>query len=156
MSGLVKPKKYDWKDSNLALFGSDLEKQVRNEDGLRRVRLRRSTVFARSANHERSKAKTMRHYCEVQIHRNSKLSVDTCLRKSACLASLPHGILGITCVHFVILPPRDQYNIDIDCLRVGNVSSSLLQIMQSLPPRSYLAQGLKSTQSCQLLSISRS
>ena len=29
MSGLVKPKKYDWKDSNLALFGSDLEKKVR-------------------------------------------------------------------------------------------------------------------------------
>lgn len=28
MSGLVKPKKYDWKDSNLALFGSDLEKKV--------------------------------------------------------------------------------------------------------------------------------
>ncbi len=28
MSGLVKAKKYDWKDSNLALFGSDTEKQV--------------------------------------------------------------------------------------------------------------------------------
>jgi gelsolin len=28
MAGLVKPKKYDWKDSNLALFGSDLEKKV--------------------------------------------------------------------------------------------------------------------------------
>lgn len=31
MSGLVKPKKYDWKDSNLALFGSDTEKQVKKE-----------------------------------------------------------------------------------------------------------------------------
>lgn len=28
MSGLVKAKKYDWKDSNLALFGSDSEKKV--------------------------------------------------------------------------------------------------------------------------------
>ena len=28
MAGLVKAKKYDWKDSNLALFGSDTEKQV--------------------------------------------------------------------------------------------------------------------------------
>jgi len=31
MSGLVKPKQYDWKDSNLALFGSDTEKQVKKE-----------------------------------------------------------------------------------------------------------------------------
>jgi gelsolin len=31
MSGLVKPKKYDWKDSNLAMFGSDTEKQVKKE-----------------------------------------------------------------------------------------------------------------------------
>ncbi|KAL9956018.1 hypothetical protein ACROYT_G037435 [Oculina patagonica] len=29
MSGLTKAKKYDWKDSNLALFGSDLEKNVK-------------------------------------------------------------------------------------------------------------------------------
>ncbi|KAK2187184.1 hypothetical protein NP493_176g01064 [Ridgeia piscesae] len=29
--GLVKAKKYDWKDSNLALFGSDTEKQVKKE-----------------------------------------------------------------------------------------------------------------------------
>jgi len=29
MSGLRKAKKYDWKDSNLALFGSDLEKNVK-------------------------------------------------------------------------------------------------------------------------------
>ncbi|XP_011405971.1 PREDICTED: gelsolin-like protein 2 [Amphimedon queenslandica] len=29
MAGLVKPKKYDWKDSNLALFGSDLERNVK-------------------------------------------------------------------------------------------------------------------------------
>ena len=28
MAGLVKAKKYDWKDSNLALFGSDTEKKV--------------------------------------------------------------------------------------------------------------------------------
>jgi len=29
MSGLVKQKQYDWKDSNLALFGSDLEKNIK-------------------------------------------------------------------------------------------------------------------------------
>ena len=29
MAGLVKAKKYDWKDSNLALFGSDTERNVR-------------------------------------------------------------------------------------------------------------------------------
>eukprot|EP00117_Sycon_ciliatum_P013010 scpid79418/ scgid13851/ Gelsolin-like protein 1; Actin-modulator len=29
MSGLVKGKEYDWKDSNLALFGSDLEKNIK-------------------------------------------------------------------------------------------------------------------------------
>lgn len=28
MACLVKAKKYDWKDSNLALFGSDLEKNA--------------------------------------------------------------------------------------------------------------------------------
>jgi gelsolin len=28
MAGLVKAKKYDWNDSNLALFGSDTEKNV--------------------------------------------------------------------------------------------------------------------------------
>lgn len=28
MAGLVKAKKYDWRDSNLALFGSDTEKNV--------------------------------------------------------------------------------------------------------------------------------
>jgi hypothetical protein len=28
MSGLVKTKKYDWTDSNLALFGSDTEKKA--------------------------------------------------------------------------------------------------------------------------------
>jgi gelsolin len=31
MSGLVKPKKYDWKDSNMALFGSDVEKKVKGD-----------------------------------------------------------------------------------------------------------------------------
>ncbi|XP_076468711.1 gelsolin-like protein 2 [Babylonia areolata] len=31
MAGLRKAKKYDWKDSNLALFGSDLEKNVKKE-----------------------------------------------------------------------------------------------------------------------------
>ena len=30
-AGLVKAKKYDWKDSNLALFGSDTEKEVKSE-----------------------------------------------------------------------------------------------------------------------------
>ncbi|KAL4219351.1 hypothetical protein ACF0H5_021931 [Mactra antiquata] len=29
MAGLTKPKQYDWKDSNLALFGSDTEKDVK-------------------------------------------------------------------------------------------------------------------------------
>ena len=29
--GLVKAKKYDWKDSNLALFGSDTEKSIKKE-----------------------------------------------------------------------------------------------------------------------------
>ena len=28
MAGLKKAKKYDWKDSNLALFGSDTERKV--------------------------------------------------------------------------------------------------------------------------------
>lgn len=31
MTGLVKPKSYDWKDSNLALFGSDVEKNVKKD-----------------------------------------------------------------------------------------------------------------------------
>lgn len=31
MAGLVKAKEYDWKDSNLALFGSDLERTVKKE-----------------------------------------------------------------------------------------------------------------------------
>jgi gelsolin len=31
MSGLVKPKTYDWKDSNVALIGSDTDKQVKKE-----------------------------------------------------------------------------------------------------------------------------
>lgn len=30
-TGMVKAKKYDWKDSNLALFGSDTEKSVKKE-----------------------------------------------------------------------------------------------------------------------------
>jgi len=33
-TGLVKPKTYDWKDSNLALFGSDTEKQVKSKNEL--------------------------------------------------------------------------------------------------------------------------
>ena len=28
---MMKGKKYDWKDSNLALFGSDIEKQVKSK-----------------------------------------------------------------------------------------------------------------------------
>jgi len=31
MSGLVKAKKYDWKDSNVAMFGSDTDRQVKKE-----------------------------------------------------------------------------------------------------------------------------
>ena len=31
VAGLVKAKKYDWKDSNLALFGSDTDKEVKSE-----------------------------------------------------------------------------------------------------------------------------
>ncbi|XP_074660060.1 gelsolin-like protein 2 [Tubulanus polymorphus] len=34
MSGLVKAKKYDWKDSNMALFGSDIDKGVKKESAL--------------------------------------------------------------------------------------------------------------------------
>ena len=30
-TGLRKAKKYDWKDSNMALFGSDTEKQVKSK-----------------------------------------------------------------------------------------------------------------------------
>lgn len=30
-SGLTKPKQYDWKDSNLAMFGSDTEKDVKSK-----------------------------------------------------------------------------------------------------------------------------
>lgn len=29
--GLIKAKKYDWKDSNMALFGSDTERQVKSK-----------------------------------------------------------------------------------------------------------------------------
>ena len=31
MAGLKKQEEYNWKDSNLALFGSDVEKQVKLE-----------------------------------------------------------------------------------------------------------------------------
>jgi len=31
MAGLKKAKQYDWKDSNMALFGSDLEKNVKKD-----------------------------------------------------------------------------------------------------------------------------
>jgi len=31
MSGLIQPKKYDWKDSNLELFGSDVERKIKKE-----------------------------------------------------------------------------------------------------------------------------
>merc|ERR1712178_172208 len=31
MTGLVKAKKYDWKDSNVAMFGSDTDRQVKKE-----------------------------------------------------------------------------------------------------------------------------
>ncbi|XP_076111204.1 gelsolin-like protein 2 isoform X2 [Mytilus galloprovincialis] len=34
MSGLVKAKKYDWKDSNMALFGTDVERQVKKESAM--------------------------------------------------------------------------------------------------------------------------
>lgn len=34
MAGLVKAKKYDWKDSNLELFGSDLERNVREHESM--------------------------------------------------------------------------------------------------------------------------
>ncbi|BFZ10951.1 hypothetical protein BsWGS_13990 [Bradybaena similaris] len=34
MSGLIKQKQYDWKDSNLALFGSDQERNVKKESAL--------------------------------------------------------------------------------------------------------------------------
>merc|ERR1712100_575438 len=31
MSGMVKPKEYDWKDSNMALFGTDADRKVKKE-----------------------------------------------------------------------------------------------------------------------------
>jgi gelsolin len=31
MAGLIQPKKYDWKDSNLELFGSDVERKIKKE-----------------------------------------------------------------------------------------------------------------------------
>jgi len=31
VAGLVKPKTYDWKDSNLSLFGSDVEREVKSQ-----------------------------------------------------------------------------------------------------------------------------
>nr|XP_022299451.1 gelsolin-like protein 2 [Crassostrea virginica]XP_022299452.1 gelsolin-like protein 2 [Crassostrea virginica]XP_022299453.1 gelsolin-like protein 2 [Crassostrea virginica]XP_022299454.1 gelsolin-like protein 2 [Crassostrea virginica]XP_022299455.1 gelsolin-like protein 2 [Crassostrea virginica] len=34
MAGLIKAKKYDWKDSNMALFGSDTERQVKKESAM--------------------------------------------------------------------------------------------------------------------------
>ncbi|CAC5356704.1 GSN [Mytilus coruscus] len=34
MTGLVKAKKYDWKDSNMALFGTDVERQVKKESAM--------------------------------------------------------------------------------------------------------------------------
>lgn len=34
MAGLVKAKKYDWKDSNMALFGSDTDRQVKKESAM--------------------------------------------------------------------------------------------------------------------------
>lgn len=34
MSGLIKAKKYDWKDSNMELFGSDLDRQVKKESAM--------------------------------------------------------------------------------------------------------------------------
>jgi len=38
MAGLVRPKNYDWKDSNLALFGSDLERKIKkNSAGTERA-----------------------------------------------------------------------------------------------------------------------
>lgn len=44
---MQKPKKYDWKDSNLALFGSDTERQVRWPPGLERSH----AAFAHSTTH---------------------------------------------------------------------------------------------------------
>lgn len=35
MSGLVKPKQYDWKDSNLAMFGSDEEKKLKKSAAMK-------------------------------------------------------------------------------------------------------------------------
>lgn len=35
MTGLIKPKNYDWKDSNLALFGSDVDKQIKKESAIK-------------------------------------------------------------------------------------------------------------------------
>ena len=43
-AGLIKAKKYDWKDSNMALFGSDTERQVKSKSGHPGVRSKVSQV----------------------------------------------------------------------------------------------------------------
>lgn len=62
MTGLVKAKKYDWKDSNLALFGSDTERNVssllRQQEDLKMVQvlLDMCGPFGRLRNTEHSEA----------------------------------------------------------------------------------------------------
>ena len=50
MSGLRKAKKYDWKDSNLALFGSDVEKNVRTSDLLKRALFCHRVIYVLALN----------------------------------------------------------------------------------------------------------
>lgn len=61
MTGLVKAKKYDWKDSNLALFGSDTERNVssllREQEDFKMVQvLDMCGPFGRLRNTEHSEA----------------------------------------------------------------------------------------------------
>ena len=45
MAGLVKAKKYDWKDSNLALFGTDTERNVRVQTRMLSRRCAREIIW---------------------------------------------------------------------------------------------------------------
>lgn len=39
LSGLTKPKKFDWKDSNLELFGSDVERKIKSRNYRKTMKL---------------------------------------------------------------------------------------------------------------------
>ena len=56
MAGLRKSKKYDWKDTNLALFGSDTEKNVSSLYEMHRKIRIRQCLFCVSCGNERQHA----------------------------------------------------------------------------------------------------